>query len=236
MANRHRPRDSCRNSAAWKTSNDATVIAPLVPAYYPPVMVHPNRRRLKNVVLGYLATQDKPEIVALISNQFDAADNMTDKQAALSMLVDLGGPDRDGALAAFYDQYQSDPLVIDKWFAVQAVSRRSDTIDLVRQLAMHKDFSIENPNRVRSLLGAFTQNQVRFHQADGAGYQLLTDFVLKIESGNPQLAARLVAALNNYRRFDASRQSMMESELKRIAAHPGLCKDVHEIVQRSLNF
>jgi aminopeptidase N len=180
-----------------------------------------NRRRLKNVVLGYLATLQQPDIAALVRNQFDAADNMTDKQAAL---------------AVFYDEYAGEPLVVDKWFTVQARSRRSDTINAVRQLTRHKDFSIENPNRVRSLLGAFTSNQVHFHCKDGSGYKLLTDFVLQIEANNPQLAARLVGALNSYRRFDSTRQSMMESELQRIDAHPGLCKDVREIVQRALNF
>ena len=195
-----------------------------------------SRRRLKNVVLGYLATIDDPGIVALARQQFDAADNMTDKQAALSVLTDLPGPDRDEALQTFYDQYRNDPLVIDKWFAVQALSRRSDTIDVVTNLTTHPDFNVENPNRVRSLLGALTQNQHHFHQADGAGYRLLTGFVLRIDPVNPQLAARLVAALNSYRRFDPSRQLLMENELKRIAEHPGLSKDVHEIIHRALNF
>ncbi len=195
-----------------------------------------NRRRLKNVVLGYLATQHSDEVIALIRNQFERADNMTDKQAALSLLADLDTPDREQALAAFYDQYHHDPLVIDKWFAVQAGSQRADGIEQVRQLTEHQDFCMENPNRVRSLLGAFTQNQVRFHQADGGGYQLLADYVLQIEAANPQLAARLVAAFNSYRRFDASRQAIIRGELKRIADHPGLCKDVHEIVQRALSF
>lgn len=195
-----------------------------------------NRRRLKNVVLGYLATLQQPDIAALVRNQFDAADNMTDKQAALAILADLDGQDRERALAVFYDEYAGEPLVVDKWFTVQARSRRSDTINAVRQLTRHKDFSIENPNRVRSLLGAFTSNQVHFHCKDGSGYKLLTDFVLQIEANNPQLAARLVGALNSYRRFDSTRQSMMESELQRIDAHPGLCKDVREIVQRALNF
>ncbi|GAA4454962.1 aminopeptidase N [Novipirellula rosea] len=195
-----------------------------------------NRRRLKNVVLAYLSALETPESVSLVADQFNQADNMTDKQAALSLLANLDVPARDEALTAFYKKYQSDPLVIDKWFAVQAVSSRADTIEQVKQLTTHPDFSVDNPNRVRSLIGAFTQNQVRFHQADGAGYKLLADYVLKIESANPQLAARLVAAFNSYRRFDETRQTQMQNELKRIAEHPGLCKDVHEIVQRALHF
>ncbi|WP_442505249.1 aminopeptidase N [Novipirellula sp. SH528] len=195
-----------------------------------------NRRRLKNVVLAYLSALDSPESVTLIDGQFRQADNMTDKQAALSLLANLDVPERDAALSAFYEQYKADPLVVDKWFAVQAVSSREDTIEHVKQLTAHPDFSVDNPNRVRALIGAFTQNQVRFHQADGAGYRLLADYVIKIESANPQLAARLVAAFNSYRRFDESRQTLMQNELKRIAEHPGLCKDVHEIVQRALHF
>ena len=195
-----------------------------------------NRRRLKNVVLSYLGELHTDATSTLVADQFDRADNMTDKQAALAMLCNLPIPQREAALAAFYDQHQGDPLVIDKWFAVQALSHRPDVIDQVKQLAEHADFSTDNPNRVRSLIGAFTQNQVHFHQANGAGYKLLADYVLKIEAANPQLAARLVAALNSYRRFDESRQAMMESELKRISAVPTLCKDVREIVQRALNF
>ncbi|NND97131.1 MAG: DUF3458 domain-containing protein, partial [Pirellulaceae bacterium] len=195
-----------------------------------------NRRRLKNVLLGYLSALQTDRSDAIVAAQFDTADNMTDQQAALSLLANSQSPDRQRALQSFYDQYHHDPLVLDKWFSVQAISRRPDAIEQVVQLTEHPDFTIDNPNRVRSLLGAFTQNQLRFHQADGAGYRLLADFVLQIESANPQLAARLVAALNSYRRFDPGRQEQMESQLQRIAAHDGLCKDVYEIVQRALSF
>ena len=195
-----------------------------------------NNRRLKNVVLAYLSTLQTEQSTGMAAEQFDNADNMTDKQAALSLLCDLEASEREVTTTAFYQAHKDDPLVIDKWFAVQALSKRGDTIEQVKLLAEHADFSVENPNRVRSLLGAFTQNQVHFHQADGAGYKLLADYVLQIEAGNPQLAARLVAALNSYRRYDSQRQSLMQEQLKRIAEKPGLCKDVYEIVQRALNF
>ena len=195
-----------------------------------------NRRRLRNVLLGYLTALGDDDVVELATSQFDQADNMTDQQAALSLLAHLQTPNRERVLDDFYKRYQSEPLVIDKWFAVQALSRRPDTLNEVIRLTQHADFSIENPNRVRSLLGAFTQNQVHFHRADGAGYKLLADYVLKIQAGNPQLAARLVTSFNSYRRFDSARQAMMESELNRIAAHADLCKDVREIVERALNF
>ena len=195
-----------------------------------------NDRRLKNVVLAYLSSDDNSNASELLLRQFDQADNMTDKQAALSLLCDSEIPERGEAIAKFYDQYKDDPLVIDKWFAVQALSKQSDTVAKVTALMSHEAFNIENPNRVRSLIAAFTQNQVRFHSADGVGYELLADFVLKIESANPQLSARLVSAFNTYRRFDTGRQSIIESQLNRIAARSGLCKDVREIVERALSF
>ena len=193
-----------------------------------------NRRRLKNVVLSYLSTL--PDTAELLAEAFRESDNMTDTQAALSLLANLDTPLREQALTEFYDRFKDDPLVVDKWFAVQALSKRADTTEQVRRLTEHADFTVENPNRVRSLIGAYTANQVHFHQLDGAGYRLLADFVLDIEAANPQLAARLVSAFNIYRRFDSDRQSLMRSELERVAAKPKLCKDVYEIVQRALSF
>lgn len=194
-----------------------------------------NRRRLKNTVLAYLSTLNQPETTALVSAQF-AADNMTDVEAALKMLVNLDCAERDSALLEFYEKWRSDPLVLDKWFSLQAMSRRSDTLERVIELTSHPDFTLSNPNRVRSLLGAFAQNQVRFHRKDGAGYVLLADYVLRIDSDNPQLASRLVSQFNNYRRFDESRQLLMSRELTRIAKRDGLSKDVFEIVERALKF
>jgi aminopeptidase N len=161
---------------------------------------------------------------------------MTDSQAALWILVNLPGEERDAAIESFYQRWNSNPMVLDKWFTLQAMSKRTDTIHRVVELTSHSDFGLENPNRVRALLGAFTQNQVRFHRADGAGYTLLTDFVLKIDGHNPQLAARLIAALNDYRRFDEQRQMLMRAQIERISRHDGLSKDVREIVDRALSF
>ncbi|MGB7344555.1 MAG: aminopeptidase N [Pirellulaceae bacterium] len=195
-----------------------------------------NRRRLKNTVLAYLSKIGAPETNRLVAQQYESADNMTDQQAALSILANLQTPQRAAALDSFHQKYHHDPLVLDKWFAVQASASLESTLAEVRRLTTHQDFSIDNPNRVRSLLGLFSVNQSVFHQADGAGYELLGDYVLKIQSGNPQLASRLVSAFNNYRRFDEPRQELMRAQLTRIAAEPKLCKDVHEIVQRALRF
>ena len=194
------------------------------------------RRRLKNVVLDYIAKLPTDESAVLIVQQFETADNMTDMQAALAILADSEMTQREPALADFYGRWKSDPLVLDKWFAVQAASSRRDTVELVTGLTKHDDFVLTNPNRVRSLLGTFSSNQVCFHQIDGSGYRLLADHVVKIDSQNPQLAARLVGAFNDYRRFDSERQELMCAELSGIAAHHDLSKDVQEIVDRALAF
>ena len=195
-----------------------------------------NQRRLKTTLLGYLSVLNEPKTTQLVAEQFAAADNMTDSQAALALLANLDDPARETALASFYERWRHDALVLDKWFAVQAASQRTDTLEQVTRLTSHGDFTIANPNRVRALLGTFAQNQVRFHHAGGGGYQLLADFVLKIDAGNPQLAARLVSQFNSLRRFDEGRQTHIRGQLQRIAAHDGLSKDVFEIVERALSF
>ena len=199
--------------------------------YTPPAI---DARRLKTVVLSYLAALNEPATSQLVLDQFMAAHNMTDVQGSLILLVNLDTPGRDQALEQFYKTWRTDPLVLDKWFAVQALSQRDDALDCIEQLTQHPDFHVTNPNRVRALLGAFTQNQLRFHQNDGRGYRLIADFVLQIDPENPQLAARLVSAFNSFRRFDEERQSQIKTQLTRIADQPGLSKDVFEIVQRAL--
>ncbi len=195
-----------------------------------------NRRRLKNTALSYLAISPLAEARSLLANQFVKSDNMTDMQAALMLLANIGGDECESALAKFYDQWHHDPLVLDKWFAVQAASKRDDTIDRVTKLTTHRDFNLRNPNRVRSLLQTFSINQVRFHAADGSGYKLLTDFILSIDGDNPQLAARLVSQMNGYRRFEVVRQKLMREQLERIAGSAIVSRDLGEIVERALQF
>lgn len=192
-------------------------------------------RRLKNTALGYLVAPGEQEMVDLAICQFRSADNMTDQQAALACLIDLAVPERDAALAEFYERWKEDPLVLDKWFGVQAASTRPDAVDCVVQLSQHPDYHLSNPNRVRSLAGTFgMQNQLRFHSSDGRGYLFLTDIVLQLDGANPQVAARLVAALNDWKRFDQERQALMLAQLDRIRSHPKLSNDVAEIVNRAL--
>ena len=192
------------------------------------------RRRLRNVALGYLMADDAPDAVSAAFAQFNDADNMTDRMAALVALSHSTAPERDAALAAFHARYAGNALVLDKWFSVQALSTRADTPAVVAKLLTHDDFSYTNPNRLRSLVGAYAANQVRFHAGDGAGYRLVADAVLAVDGLNPQAAARLVSPLGRLKRFDAARAALMRAELERIVAVPGLSKDVFEIASKSL--
>ncbi|MCB1880480.1 MAG: aminopeptidase N C-terminal domain-containing protein, partial [Gammaproteobacteria bacterium] len=138
-------------------------------------------------------------------------------------------------LADFYQRWKSDQLVLDKWFTVQAVSKRSDTLEQVQQLTRHPDFSITNPNRVRSLVGAFcSANPVRFHRADGAGYRFLADRVLELDRLNPQVASRMLRLMTRWRRYDDSRQKLMREQLQRVLAADSVSPDVYEIGSKSL--
>jgi aminopeptidase N len=191
-------------------------------------------RRLRTVALGLLSAADAPRVAALAKAQFDRADNMTDRQGALGILVSLDAPEREAALDAFYRRFQDDPLVIDKWFALQASAQRPDTVDQVLRLAANPDFVITNPNRLRSLVGTFAANHWAFHSADGRGYAFLADMIIAADKLNPQVAARLVPPLGRWRRFEPVRVALMHAALERIVAVPGLSKDVFEQVSKSL--
>jgi len=191
-------------------------------------------RRLRTVALGYLAAGGVPDAPALAKRQFDAADNMTDRQGALGVLANSNAPEREAALAAFYDRYRGNALVLDKWFTVQALSTRDDTLAAVQALATHPDFTLSNPNRLRALVGAFGANQRAFHRPSGEGYRFLADMILAVDRLNPQTAAKLVPPLGRWRRFDEARAGLMKAELERIVASPGLSKDVYEQASKSL--
>jgi aminopeptidase N len=191
-------------------------------------------RRLRTVALGLLAAGDPAHGARLAKEQFDSADNMTDRQGAMMVLASLEAAEREQALAAFYDRYEDDPLVIDKWFAVQASAQRPDSVDQVEMLAKHAKFTVANPNRLRSVAGAFGMNQWAFHHASGRGYRFLADLILKADRINPQVAARLVPPFGRWRRFEEKRAALMRSELERMLATPGLSRDLYEQVSKSL--
>jgi aminopeptidase N len=175
------------------------------------------------------------EIRALLIEQYRTADNMPDRMAALRLLVDIDIPERQDALDAFHARFKSDPLVLDKWLALQAVSALPDTLARVTELLAHPAFSIRNPNKVRALIGSFTAaNPLRYHAADGAGYDFHAARTIELDPINPQTAARLLAPLGRWRRFDPSRQAKMKAALQRILAVPKLSRDVYEIASKSL--
>jgi aminopeptidase N len=193
------------------------------------------RRALRNASLAYLAAADPQEGAALALAQFDAAGNMTDVLAALMVLAELDRPERASALARFYELWSHDELVVDKWFALQARSLLPETGDRVRQLTRHPAFERKNPNRVRALVGTFAQaNQLRFHDASGAGYAFLADEVITLDALNPTTAARLVQPLGSWRRQDPARQALMRRELERVLATPDLSKNTYEMVSKSM--
>ncbi len=196
-------------------------------------------RRLRNTALFLLGEQSdaagRETATTLARAQLDGADNMTDSEAALHCLVGAGGDVRERALADFYVAWKQEPLVIDKWFTAQAVSAVPDTLERVIALTSHADFNIRNPNRVRSLLGAFSvRNQAMFHAADGRGYALLAEHVLQLDRLNPQGAARLVGPLGHWQRFDARRRELMREQLGAICRQDGLSKDVFELANKAL--
>ncbi len=193
------------------------------------------RRSLRNVCLAYLTASSDAESVALAKAQYDAGQNMTDVLAALSLLASIDCLERAEALATFHARWKDDALVLDKWFAIQAMASLPDAVARVRALTDHADFDLRNPNRVRSIVVSFASgNQVRFHDASGAGYDFLADMIIRIDPGNPQLAARMVAPLGQWRRFDPGRQSLMKQALRRILALPGLSTNTYEMASKSL--
>jgi aminopeptidase N len=193
------------------------------------------RRAIRNLSLAYLVDGANDGALGLAFTQFQAADNMTDRLSALVALIDTQSPERDAALKLFYERYRGDALAIDKWFSIQALSTREDTLTQVRALMNHADFTLRNPNRLRSLIGSFsTGNAVRFHARNGAGYALLAEIVTKLDRSNPQAAARLMGAFRLWRRFDERRQQLMRAALEDIARTPNLSNDLYEITTKTL--
>ena len=191
-------------------------------------------RKVKTIALGLIAAAYPAKAAELAAAQFDAADNMTDRQGALMVLCGLDTRAREERLAAFYERYKDNALVVDKWFTLQALSLHPEVIAHVRKLAEHPDFTLKNPNRVRSLHMAFAGNPKGFHRADGAGYRMVADVILALDPINPQTAAKFVPALGRWRRIEPGRAALMKGELERILAAGNLSRDTFEQVSRSL--
>ncbi len=194
------------------------------------------QRSLRNLCLRYLSTTREQRGGALAQAQFDAATNMTDMIAALACLANVDGPAREQALSAFYERFQHEALVIDKWFSVQATSQRASTLDDVIALLKHPAFRIDNPNRARSLIDGFAHGSpVRFHDASGRGYRFLRDRVLEIDAFNGQVAARMVGPLTRFQRYEPRRRARMIAELEAILAHGTLSRDLEEQVRKAVD-
>lgn len=194
------------------------------------------KRSLKNICLDYLMSGEVSgqEHLQLCTDQFSQSTNMTDTIAALTAVVNHDVAERRTLLQSFYDQWKHDPLVMDKWLILQATSRLEDTLDHVKKLMDDPVFSISNPNKVRSLLGAFCANHVRFNCASGAGYRFMAEQIVKLNGINPQIAARLVTPFTTWKRYDAARQHLLKKELTLLAETEGLSPDVYEIVTKSM--
>ncbi|CBZ54394.1 hypothetical protein NCLIV_048240 [Neospora caninum Liverpool] len=191
------------------------------------------RRRLRNVVLYFLTGEKDKQAAEIAMKHFKSAKGMTEKYAALSILSDIEGRERTAALEQFYNDAKGDALVLDKWFAVQALSDVPNVTATVKALQKHADFTAKNPNRLRALIFSFTRNP-QFHNKDGAGYALLADSVLEVDRFNPQIAARGAGAFLQWKKYGKTRQGEMLKQLRRIARTPGLSPDTLEIVQKAL--
>jgi aminopeptidase N len=205
------------------------------PGPYGPDARSAGRRALRNLCLAYLGELDDAGNRALVVRQFDAADNMTDAIAALSVLAGIDCSERESALGRFYARWKDEALVVDKWLAVQATSRLPGTLAEVRRLIDHPAFEVRNPNKVRALVSSFCHgNHVRFHAADGSGYAFCAEQVIRLDPLNPQVAARLARAFDRWKRFDATRRAHAGAALERIRDTAGLSSDVFEVVSRAL--
>jgi len=193
------------------------------------------RRKLKNVCLAHLMELDDAQTHEQCLRQFRGADNMTDVLAAFRILTNKESDEREVVLDEFLKRWGDDALVLDKWFTTQATCRLPNTLNRVKELLDHTSFNMANPNKVRSLIGAFCfGNPLHFHAADGSGYDFLTEQVTKLDATNPQVAARLLSVLSRWKRFDPSRQTLMKAALEKIIAMENLSKDAFEIASKSV--
>jgi|SoiMethySBSTD1v2_1073268.scaffolds.fasta_scaffold03180_10 aminopeptidase N len=202
---------------------------------YRPDAAGAGRRALRNACLDLLAATGEPASIGLAARQFAGADNMTTRMAALATLALHDVPERSAALDGFYRQFEKDPLVIDKWFALQAMIPEAATLDRIQSLTRHPAFAPSNPNRVRALIGAFAHsNQTQFNRADGGGYRFLADTVIALDGRNPQVAARLIGAFKSWRALEAVRRAHAEAALRQVAAAPSLSRDATDMTRRAL--
>ncbi len=222
-------------AASLKTELLVAYRAFATPGDYSPDAASAGKRALCNLCLGYLMELDDTAIRSLCLKQFLSASNMTDAMAALSSFANTDCAERATVLEKFYARWKDEPLVVDKWFAVQATSRLPGTLAQVKTLMKHHAFSIKNPNRARSVISSFCNgNHVNFHAADGSGYAFAADQVIALDALNPQVAARLARSFDRWRKFDAGRQQHAKKALERIRGTAALSKDTMEVATKAL--
>lgn len=236
--------EAIRAARAWLRSSLSDALTPALLGLYnemassggfSPDAAAAGRRALRNVVLDYLGNGSVPEAAELVAAQFRAADNMTDRFAALTTMVHANLPGHEEALSAFEERHRATPLAMDKWFMVQATAPAADTLDRVKALCAHPGFSASNPNRVRALIGAFaTGNQSQFNRVDGEGFAFVAAFVQDLDKRNPQAAARLMSAFRSWRALEPDRRTRAETCLKALAKAQDLSVDLRDIVDRCL--
>ncbi|HEY2070216.1 MAG TPA: aminopeptidase N [Rhizomicrobium sp.] len=201
---------------------------------YDPGAASAGKRSLRNASLRYLTAADDEAAATIADAHYRSATNMTDMMAGLAALGRMASAKREAAYADFHDRFRADPLVLDKWMSLQALSPLPDTIDRVRGLTKNPAFDMKNPNRVRSLIGAFASNPLRFHTKDGSGYALVGETVRVLDKINPMVGARLTGAFESWRRYDTARQALMRGELEAIANLPGLSPNLFEVATKLL--
>src|SRR6185369_12612297 len=232
----HAARNALRRHLAEQLEGEfAGVYAAFAPqGAYTPSSDEAGRRALRNTCLGYLLELNTDASRQMAMQQFRDADNMTDQYAALAALAQTDCPEREPALADFYQRWQHEALVVDKWLVAQSVSRLPSTLATVKALTAHPAFDIANPNKVYSLLRNFGANLVRFNAADGSGYAFLAERIIELDPLNPQVASRLARSFDRWKKFDAKRQAAARQALETIHRRPGLSGDVFEIISKLL--
>ncbi len=220
---------------ALRSELERTYRAMALSGPYSPDAASAGKRALRNLCMSYLMELDETSVRSVCLHQFETANNMTDRMAALAAIANTDFPERPAALTRFYEQWKHEALVIDKWLAVQSSSRVPGTLAAVRNLLQHPAFDLRNPNKVRALIGGLCQrNPVHFHAADGSGYAFAAEQIAALDAINPQVAARLARAFDRWKKFDAGRQRLARAALERVRGTSNLSKDTAEVVSKAL--
>ncbi|MBC6438831.1 MAG: aminopeptidase N [Rhodospirillales bacterium] len=233
----HTAREAMRLALGQRYRDDwlATFNACRCDEPFSPDAAQAGRRALKGAALTYYAATADAEAIARVKAEYDRADNMTERLAALVLIGLIDAPERAACFDDFYVRFRNDDLVVNKWLGVQALSPLPGAVDRVAALLGHEAFNIRNPNKVYALVGAFAMgNPVNFHKKDGSGYRFLADRLLELDALNPHVAARMVDALGRWQRQDSARQELMKAELRRVRARDGLSPDLIEKIDKSL--